>query len=124
MSRGKAIVLAVFTAWPPLYVVLFFCTMFVEVMSDLYGGEHRPEPTLVLLIFPLHFLTMLEMGVLIVVYIVHVFKTDRVPQDKKALWAVVLFLGNIVAMPIYWYLYIWSKPKPVTPDQANRAKEQ
>ena len=25
----------------------------------------------------------------------------------KALWAIVLFLGNIFAMPVYWYLYIW-----------------
>jgi hypothetical protein len=38
-----------------------------------------------------------------------VFRTDRVPADKKALWAVVLFLGNFFAMPFYWYFYIWPK---------------
>ncbi len=38
---------------------------------------------------------------LTVFYIVHVFRTDRVPADKKALWAVVLFLGNLLAMPFY-----------------------
>jgi hypothetical protein len=31
---------------------------------------------------------------LIAVYIVFLFKTDRVPQDKKALWAAVLFRGT------------------------------
>ncbi|NLG84554.1 MAG: hypothetical protein GX493_08130 [Firmicutes bacterium] len=44
-------------------------------------------------------------------YIVNVFNTDLVDKDKKALWAVVLFFGNIIAMPIYWYLYIWREPK-------------
>jgi hypothetical protein len=38
---------------------------------------------------------------------VNVFRNDRVDKDKKVLWAVVLFMGNMIAMPIYWYLYIW-----------------
>jgi hypothetical protein len=68
-------------------------------------------PMIMMIIIPLHFLTMFEIAVLLVIYIRHVFKTDRVPQDKKSLWAVVLFLGNVVAMPIYWYLYIWTDLK-------------
>ncbi len=113
MSRQKAITLAVFTAWPLLYMVLFFGAMFAMMMSDLTSLGHSSGPPAILwIIFPLHFLTMLEMVVLLVIYIRHVFKTDRVPQDKKALWAVVLFLGNMIAMPIYWYLYIWPEQEP------------
>ena len=26
---------------------------------------------------------------------------------KQALWAVVLLLGTVIAMPVYWYLYVW-----------------
>jgi hypothetical protein len=44
---------------------------------------------------------------LLVFYIRHVFQNDRMQEDRKMLWAVVLFLGNALAMPIYWYLYIW-----------------
>ena len=68
-----------------------------------------------MVILPLHFLTIFEIFVLSVIYIVHVFKTDRVAQDKKALWAVVLFLGNMIAMPFYWYLFIWKEQKQSTP---------
>ena len=111
MTRGKAITLAVFTAWPILYMALFMCALFVMIMSDFAGGSHAARPsTTMMIIFPLHLLTMLEIFVLLVIYIVHVFKTERIAQDKKALWAVVLFLGNMIAMPIYWYLYIWSAP--------------
>jgi hypothetical protein len=54
-----------------------------------------------------HLGVMLLMFVLITFYIVFLFKTDRVRNDMKALWAVAIFMGSIVAMPIFWYLYIW-----------------
>ena len=51
------------------------------------------------------------MIVLLFIYIRDVFKNDKVAQDKKALWAVVLFMGGVIAMPIYWYFYIWKEPE-------------
>jgi hypothetical protein len=44
---------------------------------------------------------------LLIFYIVYLFRTDRVASDKKALWAVVLLMGHVVAMPIFWFFYIW-----------------
>lgn len=58
-------------------------------------------------VFVLHGITIFWIGALLVFYIRNVFKNDRVQKDKKALWAVVLFMGNMIAMPIYWYLYVW-----------------
>lgn len=58
-------------------------------------------------IFRLHLGTMLLIFGLIVSYIVYLFKTEYVSKDKKALWAVVLFMGNVLAMPIFWFLYVW-----------------
>jgi len=34
---------------------------------------------------------------------------DLIDKDKKVLWAVVIFMGSMIAMPIYWYLYIWKQ---------------
>lgn len=55
--------------------------------------------------------TVLLILLLIASYITFLFKTERVASDKKALWAVVLFLGHIIAMPIFWYLYVWSEDR-------------
>jgi hypothetical protein len=119
MSRGKAITLAVFTVWPIVYMLIFMSAIFGMMIAELAGRGHSSgPPTLIMIIFPLHFLTMIEIFVLLAIYIVDVFKTDRVPQDKKALWAVVLFLGNMIAMPIYWYLYIWRERKQTTLEQS------
>jgi len=46
-----------------------------------------------------------------------------------ALWANVIFLGDMIAMPIYWYLYIWkeaavaSSPLPGQLNSANSSTE-
>jgi cobalamin synthase len=111
MTKPKALTLGVFTVWPIIYIFLFVGVMFSQVFM-MEMGNHAPQgqmPLIMKIILPLHFLTMIWIFVLIAVYIRHIFKTEAVPQDKKALWAVVIFCGNMIAMPVYWYLYIWKK---------------
>jgi len=92
-------------------MILFF----VIILSSFFfafapAGQQSGRPPLFMLIFPLHILTMLWLMALTVFYMVNVFRNERVDKDQKVLWAVVLFMGNIIAMPIYWYLYIWKEP--------------
>lgn len=113
MTKPKALILGCCTLWPILYIFLFMGTIFTQFMMMDFGGKHAAGemPLLFKIIFPLHFLTMIWIFVLVAIYIIHIFKTEAVPQDKKALWAVVIFCGNMIAMPVYWYLYIWKKPR-------------
>lgn len=68
-------------------------------------------------IFILHFAVIILSIALIAFYVIYLFKTDRIASDKKALWAVVLFLGSFLAMPVFWYLYIWREPTTSTPKE-------
>jgi hypothetical protein len=107
------ILIGVLTAWPLVYFILFFVFMFgTVIISGFFGRE--PLGGLIVLVFVLHMFTILLSFALIAFYIVFLFKTDRVDADKKALWAVVLFLGNMIAMPVFYYLYIWKKPEEET----------
>lgn len=106
MKKLTKIFLGLLTLWPFAYVILFFFVIFSTIVFAPGTGEAGPPP-LIALILPLHLLTMLLVMALMVFYIVNVFKNNRVDKDKKVLWAVVLFLGTMIAMPIYWYLYIW-----------------
>ena len=121
MSKPVKIALAVLTAWPIVYMLGF--TAFV--MSMFVGGAravaHPPSEQPFgfgefATIAVLHVTTMLIIFGLLVLYIVHLFRSNVVDQDKKALWAVVLILGNMLAMPVYWYLFVWREPVA-----ANRA---
>ena len=110
MSKPLKIILGVVTMWPLIYILIFMTFWFYMVLGIASQAQERPSgaiPSWFLAIFVMHGITMLVIFALLTIYIINVFTNDRVAKDKKALWAVVLFLGNAIAMPIYWYFYIW-----------------
>jgi hypothetical protein len=112
MKKYTKILLGLATLWPFLYIIFFFLFIFSSILFMPGSGENESGPPFFFaLLFALHFLTMIWIMGLTVFYMVNVFRNDRVDKDKKVLWAVVIFMGNMIAMPIYWYLYIW-KPAP------------
>lgn len=44
---------------------------------------------------------------LLAFYFIHLFRTRIIDEEKRVLWAIVLLVGNVVTMPIYWYRHIW-----------------
>jgi hypothetical protein len=116
MKKSTKILLAIATIWPFLYMIFFFVFMFsmFSSMSLKSPPEVGAFNNFFTVIIPLHVLTILLIVGLTIFYIVNVFRNDRVAQDKKALWAVVLFLGNVIAFPVYWYFYIWPEGKALS----------
>ena len=97
MKKPNKIILGIATLWPILYMAIFFVFIFSQLFLFSQKGAPSPSgpPTMFFVIFGLHFLTMLWLFVLLIIYIINVFRNDWVENDKKALWAVVLFLGNM-----------------------------
>ena len=123
MSKPLKVLLGVVTLWPLLYMGLFFCFIFLTMLMAPRSAETAGGfPAMFVVIFALHLLTMLVILGLTIFYMVNVFRNERVDKDKKVLWAIVIFMGNVVAMPIYWYLYFWKEPAIAagfTPGQLN-----
>jgi len=113
LSAPVKTLVGVATVWPIAYMGIFFLSIFLTFIGAACGCVGFPVAFPVLLL--LHLLTMVWMIGLLVFYIVYLFKTDSVPQDKKALWAVVLLLGTVVAMPVFFYFYIWPEHAPPQP---------
>jgi hypothetical protein len=40
-------------------------------------------------------------------YVFFIFCSERVRAEDKALWAIVLFMGNVIGIPIFWFVYFW-----------------
>lgn len=115
IAKPWKIVLAVLSILPIFY--MFFIFAFIAfTMGTTFSGKPPDKSTFDFfpVVFIMHFGVMLLCFALLAFYIFYLFKSDRVPQDKKALWAVVLFLGSFLAMPIFWYLYVWREPS-ITP---------
>ena len=44
------------------------------------------------------------------VFILLLFSSDVVPKVKRPLWLFVLLLGNILAFPVFWFIYYRNWP--------------
>lgn len=123
LTRGKKIALAVATVWPPLYMLLFL-GVFVVAFASLStasqaGAPPQGMPTLFLVILPLHILTMIEGLGLLVVYVLHALNNEKLDQNTRLLWAILLFVGQFIAMLIYFYQYVL----PLSDDGLAAAEE-
>jgi hypothetical protein len=117
LSKPIKLIVAAATAWPIVYMFLFFIFVFGSVFWAAHSpagdkGHAAGPPVAFLVLMAAHLGTILETFGLLAFYVTFLFKTERVPQDKKALWAAVLFLGNMVAMPVFFYLYVWPDEWP------------
>jgi hypothetical protein len=115
MTRGKTITLGVFTALPLLYIIffmVFFIGTFVGVFTSVISNEIEinNEVDIVnkmfLIIFPIHFAVFFGTMVLLVIYIVDVFRNKNIKESERILWLLVLLFGSLIAMPVYWYINI------------------
>lgn len=115
LNRPAALIVALLTLAPWACMGFIFTrvtSQFTSMQSLAVPGSAIPPDQFFEefnTIFRLQMFSMALILALLAFYVVHLFRTDRVPADKKALWAVVLFLGNLVAMPFYWYFYIWPR---------------
>ena len=53
------------------------------------------------------------LGLIVAVYLITgffmllAFRSKAVPTGKRGLWAALLFFGNALVFPVFWYWYIW-----------------
>lgn len=98
MNKVIKLLIGLITIIPFIYTVIFFLNFSNDIMD--FDLMHK-----------LHLGTMALIVGLLTFYISNVFRTDRIPNEKKTMWLIVIFFGHIIAMIIYWYLYIWKEPK-------------
>ena len=106
MSKSVKIIWAILTLLPVAYFV-FFVSFVLSLDQSLPAAEMNEQFKG---IFQLHIASISLMAALIFSYLIYLFKSRAVPKDKKALWAVVLVVGNMFAMPFFWFFYVWCAP--------------
>ncbi|MFH0988661.1 MAG: hypothetical protein V1799_01455 [bacterium] len=114
MSTRKKILLGCITILPlihifviiSLFIVAFTSAFLLDGFLDL--GSFFPGFKA---LFALHLCVIPLIIGLEIFYIITIFRNDRLQQNEKFFWAIAIFVGTIIAMPIYWYLHVWAVPK-------------
>ncbi len=106
MSRPLAALLGVVNLVPIAYLVFFFSV----VLNRANPGHEKDYP--LEWFFSMHIGVMVLNIALIIIYLVIAYRSQAVPNDKRSFWAVVIFMANMLAFPVFWYLYVWRRQSP------------
>ena len=98
MTNQSKIVLGVVSFCPLVYVFAVFA-----LLIFLY-------PLHPVRFWVIHVLAVVFIVVLIMYYIVNVFRNAGISKRGKIAWTIALVLASTVAMPVYWYTYLRSQP--------------
>ena len=97
--------LLLLTLVAPVYVVFFLYTF-----NDSWTSEELDK------LFDWHMIVTVTSWLMMVVYLLLVFKLDNVKRNQRGIWVAALLFGSVIAMPVFWFLYVWpyrrsSKPR-------------
>jgi len=110
MNKPAKALLGLVTLAPWVYFVYFISLIFKFLDASTIAES---DAIFKQLLVP-HVTTMVLAIVLLVIYIRHILKNKTLSSEKQLIWVLLILFGNLVAMPIYWCLYIWKTPT-VTP---------
>jgi hypothetical protein len=135
LTRPVKLLIGIATIWYAIYLLLTIAGFAILIgyvfVAFLRGGESITDLSALLLqilsleiMLPIHFCSLfLEVGLLIF-YLVHTIKNTRASDSMR----IVLGLGHLflpfVAMPIYFYLYLWRDSPPEWAAAKTRNIEQ
>ncbi|MGK7368788.1 MAG: hypothetical protein ACNS64_01135 [Candidatus Halalkalibacterium sp. M3_1C_030] len=121
-SKSLTIILGILTFLPFIGLLGIFAFVFYEflvlMLSDTpanlllyftYFGYILP-------VFSGYLLVYLALGIF---YFVHVIQNQLLDTEKKVLWIAVLIALNGLAMPFYWYVYLWKNTRERDQLKAN-----
>ncbi|MFC2046158.1 hypothetical protein ACFLTC_01380 [Chloroflexota bacterium] len=121
LNRPLRIAIGFATVWQALYPLLFLA-VWLSMVPGMVDFELAPAtapeesipffPVAFLAIIPLHCLTMVLQIGLMGFYLAHIIKNTAASETLRIILGIGVFLMPFVAMPVYYYLYIWSDEPP------------
>ena len=116
LHKPVKILIGLATLWFAIYPFLFIGVMMVGmgIFPIFAQSSNSPDAIFSLfgLIFPLHFCTIFIAMGLMVFYLVHVIKNTQADETIRIVLGVGNYFLPFIAMPIYFYLYIWLDSPP------------
>lgn len=103
MNKATKILLGIASLLPWIYIVYFI--RFALKLLDATSVEES-DALFNQMLIP-HFSAMVLSLLLLAIFIIHIVKNNRLSETAKLFWGIVIVFGNLVGMPIYWFLHIW-----------------
>lgn len=124
MGTPLRILLGIGTVLPFVAFAAYFSFIFSVVSRSLPPSSGRTGSTTPVgavnlagfgIVFALMGLAVVIAYALLVLFVVDIFKNDRLDEGSKIGWTLGLFFANFLVLPVYWFLYFWRVPAQPPP---------
>jgi len=112
--RARTLGLGLITLVPLAYLAVFLYVLFPQ-LEGFFGKDSARYAELFRMVLWLHLGAILLVLLLLAFYLRQARRSPHVPNPRRGLWVALLLIGNMFAMPVFWYLYIW-RPRPSLPE--------
>jgi hypothetical protein len=106
--------------WPLIYIALHFINFVVFTVYILfapYGGRYSDHPQIMDLVDKALIFLMYPTGALVIVmvliFIIILWRMDKINVQLKLVWSVFLIIGNVIAIPLFFSQFILTRSKVV-----------
>jgi hypothetical protein len=107
MTRVGASILGALT-FLPFVGWAFIIVRIMQSPGDTAALESDPSGPLPSWMWAMLLTVWLTIG-LIIYYLFHLYKRSGLSGGERALWLFLIVFGNVLAMPLYWLMYVWSR---------------
>jgi hypothetical protein len=114
MRRGLLLLLGVLAVVPAAWFLLV-AFYFLPRLMTVGQANGITEEAYFPLFHTTYSISLATIGLTLVLglaSLAYLFRSTRVPPEKRSLWAVMLLVGGLFAFPVFWYFYVW-RPRAV-----------
>ena len=105
MSTQRKVWLGIASIVPLVLMLAYMVVLFLTFVTT---DVDEDEPTwMFVAMFVLIALSVLSAWAMLAYYIVWLFRIEPADDSKKTLWIVLLLMLQGLALPIFWFLFIW-----------------
>lgn len=123
MTKQNKILLGILTFLPFVLLLLYMLFFFISFFGMFMAESHNQQPNMNLFIgsFGAAFVIILLMSLLaiglLIYYILHITKNEKLNENSRLMWILIIVFTNIIGYGIYWYMQIWQ-------DENNKNSEK
>ena len=115
MSRNTKLLLGIISFLPLVTLIAYLISFFSFFIRLIPSMQHQQEPPpeffryLIIMVILAIVMALISLGLLIY-FIIHSINNPAVHKDERIVWILLLIFVGMIAMPIYWYMRIWTVP--------------
>ena len=120
MSRRKKVLLGIASVMPLVLMLVYFGAFGALWLTNGLDEGSDVSPVLVALLAVSIVISVFGGWAMVLYYVVWLFRQPYADDSKRTLWTVLLLVVNAMALPVFWFLFIW-REESLAPDQPQYA---